>query len=231
MTGANKGIGKEIVRQLATRGYQVFLGSREEARGQIAVDELRAVGLTNVHLLVIDVTSDQSVQSAAETLTSKISALDILINNAGINAAGYQTGLQESLAEVQETYSVNVFGVIRTIIAFVDLLKKSKEGRIINLTSSLGSLTYAAEKRSNFNAVGYNSSKTALNMITVSYAKALAEFNIKVNAACPGYTATDLTNGNGQTVEEGASSAVALATIGDDGPTGTCSDKNGTLPW
>ena len=105
------------------------------------------------------------------------------------------------------------------------------EGRIINLTSSLGSLTYAAEKRSNFNAVGYNSSKTALNMITVSYAKALAEFNIKVNAACPGYTATDLTNGNGQTVEEGASSAVALATIGDDGPTGTCSDKNGTLPW
>ena len=236
ITGANKGIGKEVARQLATRGFQVFVGSRDEARGQKTVDELRAAGLNDVHLLVIDVTSDESVKSAAETLASKISALDILVNNAGIIAAGFKLGLQESLAEVQETYSVNVFGVIRTIIAFVDLLKKSKAGgRIINVTSGLGSLTWANDKTAftyNYNAVGYNSSKSALNMITVSYAKALAEFNIKVNAACPGYTATDLNNNTGtQTVEEGATAIVHLATVGDDGPTGTYINKDGPIPW
>ena len=235
VTGANKGIGKEVVRQLAARGFQVFLGSRDEARGQAAVDELRAAGHNDVHLLVLDVTSDESVKAAAETLAKKVTALDVLVNNAGIVASGFKFGLQEPLAEIQETYSVNVFGVIRTILAFVELVKKSKAGRIVNVTSGLGSISTASDKNAAsyaINTVGYGSSKSALNMITVAYAKALAEFNVKVNAVCPGHTATDLNNNTGpQTVEVGATSTITAATLPDDGPSGTYFNKDGPIPW
>ena len=235
ITGANKGIGKEVARQLAGRGYQVFIGSRDEARGQQAVDELRAAGHSDVHLLVIDVTSDESVTAAAETLSKKISALDVLINNAGIVASGWAPVLQEKVSQVQETYSVNVFGVIRTTTAFIDLLKKSKSARIVNVSSGLGSLTLASDKNDpyyNYTTLGYHSSKSALNMITISYAKALAEFGIKVNSADPGYTATDLNANSGpQTIDVGAKSTVYLATLPDDGPTGSYYDKDGVLPW
>ena len=235
VTGANKGIGKEIVRQLAAKGYQVFLGARDVERGQKAVDDLHALGHTDVHLLVIDVTSDDSVAQAATTLASKITALDVLVNNAGIMPAGFKTPFVESIAEVKETYEVNVFGVIRVTNAFVELVKKSQHGRIVNLSSVLASLAVSTDKNNQYSkihALSYNSSKSAVNHLTVIYAKALEEFGIKVNSADPGYTATDLNGNSGpQSVEVGAQSSIFLATLPDDGPTASYYDKDGVLPW
>lgn len=235
MTGANKGIGKEVVRQLANRGYQVYLGSRDEARGQQTVDEFHASGLKDVHLLVIDVTSDASVKAAAETLATKITALDVLVNNAGIAVFHEDNVLASTVDEVKETFEVNVFGVVRTTNAFLELIKKSKAGRIVNVGSILGSLKIATDKTFpfyDFYSLSYNPSKTALNGITVAYAKALEKFNIKVNVADPGWTATDINNHRGtQTVEVGAISTVHFATLPDDGPTATYENKDGVLPW
>ena len=186
--------------------------------------------------MVIDVTSDESVKVAAETLAKKVTALDVLVNNAGINAAPFgKSAIQETLPEIQETFSVNFFGVVRTILAFLELIKKSKSGRIVNVSSGLASLQFASDKTSPWyamNTAGYHASKSALNMITISYAKTLAEFNIKVNAADPGYTATDINHNSGpQTVDVGAQSTVYFATLPDDGPTGSFQDKDGVLPW
>ena len=235
ITGANKGIGKESVRQLATQGFQVFLGARDEVRGQAAVDEIRASGLKDVHLLVIDVTSDDSVKKAFETLSTKISALDVLVNNAGVAEAGLKLPLEESITEVIATYEVNVFGLIRVTNAFIPLLKKSLSGHVINVSSALGSLELLSNPTSpyyGFNCLGYNSSKSAVNQITISYAKALKEFKIRVNATHPGYVDTDLSRNKGTlTVQEGAKTTVELALQGADGPTGTFTDKDGTLAW
>ena len=236
ITGANKGIGKESARQLASQGYQVFLGSRDEARGQAAVDELRAAGLTDIHLLVIDVTSDASVNAAAEALSSKINALDALVNNAGVVIGGLTSPpLDEKLVDLIETFNVNVFGLVRVTNAFIPLLKKSSAGVIVNLSSSLGSLEHLSNPTSpyySFTAIGYCSSKSAVNQITVGYAKALKEFKIRVNATHPGYVDTDLSDHLGPlSVQEGAKSTVDLVLAPADGPTGTYSDQHGTLPW
>ena len=235
ITGANKGIGKEVARQLAVLGgYQIFIGSRDEARGQKAVDELHAAGHKDVHLLVIDVTSDASVKHAAETLASKVTALDVLINNAGI-FAGFKPIFEESIDEIKAVYEVNVLGPVRTTNAFIPLLKKSKHGRVVNVSSELGAFATLTDPNSIYygiNSLSYNSSKSALNQITVSYAKALKEFGIKVNAANPGYTATDLNANRGvQPIDVGAQSTVFLATLPDDGPTGSFYDKDGVLGW
>ena len=213
----------------------MFVGARDETRGQNAVEELRSTGLKDVHLLVIDVTSDDSVKRAVETLSSKVAALDVLINNAGVMSAGFTPALEETLEQFKSTYEVNVYGVVRTTNAFIPLLKKSTSARIVNLSSGLGSFGITTDPESPFygiNALSYNSSKSALNQITVSYAKALKEFGIKVNAADPGYTATELNGNSGpQTVEVGAQSTVFFATLPDDGPTGAYHNKDGALPW
>ena len=202
-------------------------------------------------MLVIDVTSDDSVKQAAATLATKISALDVLINNAGILAGGTKGPFEETIQETKDTFEVNVFGVIRTTNAFVELVKKSKHGRIVNVSSILASIAIAKDPTNPFskvNTTSYNASKTAINHITVIYAKALEEFGIKVNAADPGYTATDITGtesnqnvdasfyedtlpGGPQTVEVGAQSTVFLATLPDDGPTASFYNKDGVLPW
>lgn len=235
VTGANRGIGKEVSRQLAAKGYQVFLGSRDAERGQATVDELRAAGHADVHLLVLDVTSDDSVAQAAADLATKVSALDVLVNNAGVAAAGFTAPVDESIAQIKSSYEINVFGVVRATQGFLPLLKKSKHGRIVNVSSGLGSTTLDSDKSyEHYNLVflGYNSSKAALNNITVTYAKALAEFGIKVNASDPGYTATDMNGHQGtQTVEIGSQSTVYLATLPEDGPTGTFYRKDGVIPW
>lgn len=240
VTGANQGIGREVVRQLADLGYQVYLGARDEARGQKAVDELRESGLKDVHLLVIDVTSDESVRLAAKELSSKISALDVLVNNAGMTGPGYVPGkgyvhvLEEKLEDIKATYEVNVFGTIRVTQAFVDLIKKSKTGRIVNVGSIIGSLALASDKTHPYydvTALAYIPSKSALHSLTIAYSKGLAEFNIKVNVSDPGLTATQATGGLGHSVEVGAQSTVYLATIGEDGPTGTFQGKDGIVPW
>jgi NAD(P)-dependent dehydrogenase (short-subunit alcohol dehydrogenase family) len=185
--------------------------------------------------LTIDVTSDDSVKAAAETLKTQVEALDVLVNNAGISASGFKGPWEESLEDIKATYDVNIYGVIRTIRAFADLLKKSKAGRVVNVGSGLGSLKNQSDPTDPYyplNSIAYLSSKTALNAVTVSFAKALAEWKIKVNTADPGYTATDLNHHSGpQSVDVGAQSTVFLATLPDDGPTGTYQDKDGVLPW
>lgn len=213
----------------------MYLGSRDSKRGQASVDELRAAGFSDVHLLVLDVTSEESVKSAVATLSSKVSALDVLVNNAGVTGFGIgEPGRVETAAEVEQVYAVNIIGPVRATLGFLDLLKKSKSGRIVNVSSGLGSFGINTDPTSPYyayNIVSYNSSKSALNMITVSYSKSLAEFGIKVNACCPGSVLTDMNPHGQQTVEVGVTPIIKLATLDDDGPTGTYINKDGPLPW
>ncbi|HEX7666555.1 MAG TPA: SDR family oxidoreductase [Polyangiaceae bacterium] len=222
ITGANKGIGKEIARQLGKKGFTVWLGCRDAARGEAAVADLRKEKI-DAHVLALDVTNDASVKAAATTLAKTNDALDVLVNNAGIAVGGYVPPTEASLDDMRAVYEVNVFGAMRVTQAFVPLLRKSGQGRIVNMSSSLGSIAEQLDMTSGtygVNLVGYNSSKSALNMITVAFAKELAAHGIKVNAANPGYVATDLNDNRGyRTVEQGARVAVHLATIGPMGPT------------
>ena len=146
------------MRQLATKGYKVFLGARDETRGKEAVAELLAAGLKDIHFLSIDVTSDESVKKAAASLATQISALDVLVNNAGLLAGGEKKPFEESLEDWKATFDVNVFGVVRTTQAFVELVKKSKAGRIVNLGSGLGSLGITTDKTQDRKSTRLNSS-------------------------------------------------------------------------
>jgi NAD(P)-dependent dehydrogenase (short-subunit alcohol dehydrogenase family) len=233
VTGANKGIGREIARQLATKGYTVWMGCRDAKRGQAAVNELAGAGL-NVHLLEIDVASDANVKAAAEMLARQTDHLDVLVNNAGL--PGFRsTPLEESMEDIKAIYEVNVFGPIRVTQAFQGLLRSAPSARVVNMSSGLGSLSRMSDPVNEygmFNHLGYNSSKTALNGVTVVLANALRPFGIKVNSADPGYVATDLNDNSGpRTVAEGAAPAVRLATLEDDGPTGKFFDESGPGPW
>jgi NAD(P)-dependent dehydrogenase (short-subunit alcohol dehydrogenase family) len=222
VTGANKGIGREIARQLGHKGYSVWLGCRDAARGEQAAADLRKEGV-DAHALTLDVTSDASVKAAAATYGETNDTLDALVNNAGVATGGYAAPTQASLDDMHALYEVNVFGPVRVTQAFVSFLRKAGQGRIVMMSSSLGSIGEQLDMTSGtygVNLLGYNSSKSALNMITVSFAKELAAHGIKVNAANPGYVATDLNGNQGyRTVEQGAAVAVHLATLGPMGPT------------
>jgi NAD(P)-dependent dehydrogenase (short-subunit alcohol dehydrogenase family) len=234
VTGANKGIGRAIARQLAGEGYKVWLGSRDAGRGQRAVDELRAEG-HDVQLLVLDVTSDEGVAEAAQTLARDTDRLDVLVNNAGALTSMTTPPSQDGTDLVKSVYEVNVFGPIRVTQAFLPLLKKAPAARVVMLSSSLGSMTVASDRASGFyevNQLGYNSSKAALNSVTVAFAKELEPLGIKVNAACPGYVSTDMNGHTGtRTVEQGAATAVRLATLTADGPTAGFFNDDGSIPW
>ncbi|MGD0558353.1 MAG: SDR family oxidoreductase [Streptosporangiaceae bacterium] len=234
ITGANKGIGLESARQLAVRGVRVLLGSRDQARGKEAAGALTARGLPVVPLR-IDVTDGASVDAAAREIGERYGRLDILVNNAGITG-GYRDSPSEVTADqLREVYDTNVFGVVTVTNAMLPLLRRSEAGRVVNMSSGLGSLTLSSDPGSEFgdyNVVVYQSSKTALNAVTVGYAKELRGTGIKVNAADPGFTATDLNNHRGhRTVEQAAGVVVWLATLDADGPTGTFQDENGVVPW
>jgi len=222
ITGANKGIGREIARQLGQKGYQVWLGCRDLERGEQAAADLRKEGL-DAQVLALDVTNDVSVKAAAEAFGKTNDTLDVLVNNAGVATGGYTAPSQASLDDMRALYEVNVFGPVRVTQAFVPFLRKAGQGRIVMMSSSLGSIGEQLDMTSGtygVNLLGYNSSKSALNMITVSFAKELAAQGIKVNAANPGYVATDLNDNQGyRTVEQGAAVAVHLATLGPMGPT------------
>jgi len=222
ITGANKGIGREIARQLGHRGYSVWLGCRDAERGEQAAAALRSEGL-DARALSLDVTNDASVKAAAVTYGKTSDTLDVLVNNAGVATGGYTAPSEASLADMQAVYDVNVFGPVRVTQAFVPFLRKAGQGRIVMMSSSLGSIGEQLDMTSGtygVNLLGYNSSKSALNMITVSFAKELLAHGIKVNAANPGYVATDLNNHQGyRSVEQGAAIAVHLATLGPMGPT------------
>ncbi|WP_219462108.1 SDR family oxidoreductase [Nonomuraea rhizosphaerae] len=230
ITGANKGIGFEIARLLGERGVTAIVGARDEERGRAAAERL------GQPYVPIDVTDPQSAEAAAKWIEREHGGLDILVNNAGI--AIFQEDERPSAipAEVfRQVYETNVFGVVTVTNAMLPLLRGSRAARIVNMSSELGSMTLALDRGTHYwdtNLAAYNSSKSALNMITVSYAKELMDTPIKVNAACPGYCATDLNAHTGfRTPEQGAAIAVKLATLDEDGPTGSYLHDDGTLPW
>ena len=240
ITGANKSIGFEAARQLLQQGYYVYLGSRDAQRGQQAVDQLHAEGLTQVEPLTIDVTDSASIASARETLGQKTSVLDVLINNAGILGGMVQPALTSSIEMIKEVYNTNVFGVIEVTQAFIDLLRQSPAPRIVNVTSGLGSLTLHTDpswKYYQVKGAAYMPSKTALNAYTIMLAYELRDTPFKVNAVDPGYTATDFNHHSGPgTVQDAAARVVKAAVLGPDGPTSQFfSDDNnpetGISPW
>jgi NAD(P)-dependent dehydrogenase (short-subunit alcohol dehydrogenase family) len=222
ITGANKGIGREIARQLGRLGYTVWLGCRDQKRGAEAARALSAEGL-DAHPLTLDVSDDESVRAAASSFGAKHERLDALVNNAGVSTGGYVAPSEASLRDMHALYEVNVFGPVRVTQAFLPFLRTSGQGRVVMMSSSLGSVAEQLDPASStytVNLLGYNSSKSALNMITVAFAKELMPFGIKVNAANPGYVATDLNGHQGyRTVEQGAAVAVQLATLSPMGPT------------
>nr|AEE65483.1 short-chain dehydrogenase/reductase SDR [uncultured bacterium BAC AB649/1850] len=234
VTGANKGIGREIARQLGRHGAVVLLGARDEERGKRAAEELTAEGLT-VSPLPLDVTDAGQIAAAAAEITRRHGRLDILVNNAGVAGRDDGTPSGTTVADLREVYDTNVFAVVAVTNAMLPLLRRSPAGRIVNVTSEAGSLTRNAGPDAPFaryNALAYQSSKTALTFVTLAYAKELRTTPIKVNAANPGFVATDLNHHRGtRSPAEGAAVAVRLALLGDDGPTGTSQDDNGAVPW
>lgn len=248
ITGANKGIGFESARQLLQNGFRVFLGTRDLKNGLNAAEQLKAEGLVNVEAVQIDVTSQESVNAARKEIGSKVGALDVLINNAGISGIDLdsngqmvpQTAVDTEIAVYQKVYDTNVYGPARVTKAFIDLLHHSPEPRIVNLSSSQGSLTLHSDPNYLYyhvKGVVYLSSKAALNMYTVNLAYELRDTAFKVNAVSPGFTATDFTGKNGGSIEVAAKRVIKYALIGQDGPTGKlfCEETNpdgiGEIPW
>jgi NAD(P)-dependent dehydrogenase (short-subunit alcohol dehydrogenase family) len=233
ISGANKGIGYEIARGLGAKQIRVLVGARDQARGQAAVGKLKAEG-ADARFVKLDVTDSGTIQRAAEWIEKECGRLDILINNAGIAEFGSKPS-DVPLSKVREVYETNFFGPVALIQAMLPLLKKSKHGRIVNVTSSLGSLTLSSDPKSpfaDFLALGYNTSKSALNSMTIQFAKELKDTAIKVNAICPGYCATDINGNSGpRSAAQGAVAAIEYATIGPDGPTGGYFNDAGRVPW
>lgn len=225
ITGANKGLGYETARRLITLGHTVFLGARDRARGEAAAQRLGA------RFVQLDVTDDASVTAAAAWVQQQ-GGLDVLINNAGIT--GTMLPPPDMTADaMREVYETNVFGIVRVTHAMLPLLRASPNPVIVNVASGLGSFGVVHDTsrlESRVTALAYCSSKSAVTMLTVQYAKALPE--LRINVVDPGYTATDLNHHSGpQTVEEGTDAIVRLATIGKDGPTGSFHDRHGPLSW
>jgi NAD(P)-dependent dehydrogenase (short-subunit alcohol dehydrogenase family) len=244
VTGANQGIGLQIAKDLAAKNFTILVGSRNLERGEAAAEEVGP----DAHALQLDVTDPASIAAAAERVRKEFGRLDVLINNAAISNTRMRPDMSVevyskstrpsvvSLDEVRAVFETNVFGVLAVTQAMLTLLREAPAGRIVNVSSGVGSLTRNSDPaypyRSIFGPV-YPASKTALNAMTLAMAIELESTNIKVNAACPGFTKTNLNNYAGtQSVEEGAREPVRLALLGPDGPTGTFSNATlGTLPW
>jgi NAD(P)-dependent dehydrogenase (short-subunit alcohol dehydrogenase family) len=224
ITGANKSIGFETARQLAQKGYFVYLGSRDMQKGTVAADILKAEGLSSVEAIVIDVCDKNSIEAAKNVVAAKSGALDILINNAGIAGNMPQAASDTGVDEIRTVFETNFFGTIAVTQAFLGLLGKSDNPVIVNVTSGLGSLTLHSDPEWKYYAVksaAYGPSKTAQNAYTIALAYELKDKGFKVNAVDPGYTATDFNHHSGPGSVEGAAGIVAkFATIGTDGPTG-----------
>ena len=236
ITGANKGIGFEIARQLGAKGIIVLVGARDQARGDEAARRLQSEGIeaSAVHL---DVTDQATINSAASFIEETYGKLDILVNNAGISLKEGRVPPSELDVEVfRSLYDTNAFGVFAVTKAMLPLLRRSDAGRIVNMSSPMGSLTLNSDPNSFYvrmpPLLAYNSSKTAVNAITVFFANELRNTNIKVNSVSPGYVATDLNDHNGMLMpQQGAKTPVTFATLPADGPTGGFFEENGAVPW
>ncbi|WP_437296631.1 SDR family NAD(P)-dependent oxidoreductase [Sorangium sp. So ce426] len=244
VTGANQGIGLQIAKELAAKNFTVMVGSRDFVRGVEAAKTIDG----DARALQLDVTDRASIAAAARRIREELGRLDVLVNNAAISHTGRRPGLtveeyarstlasNVSLDELRAVFETNVFGVVAVFQAMLPLLREAPAARIVNVSSGAGSLTMNADPAFPWRSIfgpAYPASKTALNAMTLAMAIELESTGIKVNAASPGFTRTNLNNYSGtETVEEGAREAVRLALLGPDGPTGTFSHANlGRLPW
>jgi NAD(P)-dependent dehydrogenase (short-subunit alcohol dehydrogenase family) len=236
ITGANKGIGFEVARQLGQRGIIVLVGARDGERGKEAARTLQTEGI-DAHGVQLDVTDQASVDAAAATIDATYGKLDILVNNAGISVREQGTPPSAlDLSDLRRTYETNFFGAFAVTKAMLPLLRRAEAGRIVNQSSNMGSLAFNSDPDSVYSKMppllAYCSSKTAMNALTVFFARELRDTPIKINAVNPGYCATDLNDHSGfLTAAQGAEAAVHYATIGADGPTGGFFEAEGTVPW
>lgn len=234
ITGANRGIGFETARQLGQEGFKILVGARNEENGVEAEAKLKAEGI-DAEFVLVNVEDEQTHERAAEFIENRFGKLDVLVNNAGIalDVDFKPSAVPQDL--LRRTFDTNFFGLIALTQSLLPLIRKSEAGRIVNVSSGLGSLTQNADPTWEFYQVkplAYNSSKTALNAFTVMLAHELKDTKIKVNSADPGYTATDLNGHSGyKTVAQGASVIVELATLPNEGMTGGYFDDQGALPW
>ena len=236
ITGANKGIGFEIACQLGAQGIIVLVGARDQARGDEAARRVQSEGI-EARAVLLDVTDQATISRVASFIDETYGKLDILVNNAGISFR--EGGVPPSELDVEvfrRTYDTNVFGVFAVTKAMLPLLRRSDAGRIVNMSSSVGSLTLNSDPNSFYAQMppllAYCSSKTAVNAITVFFANELRQTNIKVNSVSPGYVATDLNDHTGfLTPQQGAVLPVTFATLLADGPTGGFFEGSEAVPW
>lgn len=224
ITGANRSIGLETAKQLSQKGFFVYLGARDLAKGEETVKELTQNGFSNIKAIQIDVTDSESILAAKNIVEKEQGKLDILINNAGVLGNLPQDASTADFQDIKKTFDTNFFGVINVTQTFIELLKKSESPRISNITSGLGSLTLHSDpnwKYYPFKAVSYVSSKAALNAFTITLAYELRDLPFKINSIDPGYTATDFNNFSGPaTVQTAASFIVKHTDTDENGPTG-----------
>ncbi|MET8356227.1 SDR family oxidoreductase [Micromonospora sp. NPDC005171] len=235
VTGANKGIGYEIAAGLGALGWSVGVGARDETRRDAAVARLRESGV-DAFGVPLDVTDDRSVAAAADLIAERAGRLDALVNNAGITGGRQQQPSSVDPGVIRTVVETNVIGVIRVTNAMLPLLQRSASPRIVNMSSSVGSLTRQSgpggETSTGPVAVAYAPSKSFLNAVTLQYVRELADTNILINCVCPGFVATDLNGFRGvRTPQEGAATAIRLATLPDEGPTGGFFEDAGVVPW
>ncbi|MEU4424034.1 SDR family oxidoreductase [Actinoplanes sp. NPDC024001] len=234
VTGANKGIGYEIARGLGATGATVLIGARDAARGTAAAEKLAAEGITAVPV-ELDVTDPVSVSAAAARIGREFGRLDILVNNAGILLERGQAPSAVPVEMLERTFATNVFAVVAVTNALLPLIRRAPAGRIVNMSSGLGSLGITSDPQgpyAQFPLLAYNASKSALNAVTVSFANELRATPIRVNAADPGYCATDMNGHAGpRSPEQGAIAAIRLATLPPDGPTAGFFSEDGAEPW
>ncbi len=236
ITGANKGLGFEMARQLGQAGVTVLLAARDPQKGEAAAEKLRGEGL-DVHFLKLDVTNKADYAAASAFLEAKFGRLDILINNAGIASEGMGGGKVSTTTEdvIRRTFDTNFFAPVALTQVLLPLLKKSDAGRIVNMSSILGSQTLHANPKSpiyDFKSLSYDASKAALNSFTIHLAHELKDTKIKVNSAHPGWVKTDMgTDAAPMEIPEGGKTGVALALLGEDGPTGGFFHLGQTVPW
>lgn len=233
VTGATRGIGLETVRQLARRGLRVLLGARDLERGKARAAELTSEGL-DVQAIRIDLEDEATIAAAARQIEQEHGRLDVLVNNAGIVVEGDGFPTKPSAAVLRKTMDTNFIGTVLVTQAMLPLLRRSPRGRIVNVSSTVGSLWWNADPQNPLpdnKWLGYAASKAAVNMLTVDLAYELRDTPIKVNAVCPGYVKTDLSPNGYLTVEEGARAPVHYGLLGDDGPSGGFFTVDGPQHW